>query len=173
MKKGHMFDGMDSIYVLQIMNNNVCILIYIIHVCIYIYYIYICTWYWREDLCLFCCVTVSIQWICVLEIEKARKATPLQHYNFPLQEHPAVDIYIYIYSIYKYLDVPQNLHEYPKVNQGSLNFPYCGDQTIQYNVYGNFWGISLIIVHCLGWEYNDTWKLPVNVAWDWHSQPPP
>ena len=77
---------------------------------------------------MFCCVTVSIQWIRVLEIEEARKATPLQHDNFPLQEHPAVDIYIYIFIyiyriyIYKYLDVPQNLHEYPKVNQGSLNF---------------------------------------------------
>lgn len=43
MKKGHVFDGMDSIYVLQNMNNNVCVYIdiYIIHVCIYICYIYV------------------------------------------------------------------------------------------------------------------------------------
>ena len=29
MKKDHVFDGMDSIYVLQFMNNNVCVHIYI------------------------------------------------------------------------------------------------------------------------------------------------
>ena len=42
MKKGHVFDGMDSIYVLQIMNDNVCIYIY--YTCMYLYLLYICTY---------------------------------------------------------------------------------------------------------------------------------
>ena len=73
--------------------------IYIFYMYVSIFIIYICT-YWREDVCLLCCATVSIQWSRVLEIEEARKATPLRHNNFPLQEHPAVDIYIYTYIQY-------------------------------------------------------------------------
>ena len=71
----------------------------------------------------FCCVVVSIgklfyvasnwvPWIRVLEIEEARKATPLPH----LQEHPEINISLDVLNP-KTLNLKTlDLHEYPKVN---------------------------------------------------------
>ena len=47
------------------------------------------------------------------------------------------------------------INETPGSYRGHLMGPVRGVQTMQ--TYGDFEGISLMIVYCLGWSYNDPW----------------